>query len=82
MLMLMSLMLCLSHKWEPGLRLSANQRALMLMSAMSSLNISISISIRRKLVLMLISQLSSPAHKVSYAYVYAYMPASLVRTGL
>ena len=42
----------------------------MLMSAMSSLNISI--SIRRKLMFMLMSRLSSLAHKVCYAYVYAY----------
>ena len=44
----------------------------MLMSTMSSLNISISISIRKELMLMLVSRLSSLAHKASYAYVYAY----------
>ena len=42
----------------------------MLMSTMSSLNISI--SIRKELVLMLMSRLSSLAHKLLYAYVYAY----------
>ena len=45
------------------------------MSTMSSLNISISINIRRKLTLMLMSRLSSLAHKL-------LMLVSLVRTGL
>ena len=62
-----------------GTRLSANQRALMLMSMMSSLNISISISIRKELMLM--SQLSSLAHKL-LMLMFMLMLASLVRTGL
>ena len=43
----------------------------MLMSTMSSLNISISISISIRKELMLVSRLSSLAH-ITYAYVYAY----------
>ena len=53
----------------------------MLMSTMSSLNISISISIRKKLMLMLMSQLSSLAHKL-LMLMFMLMLASLVRTGL
>ena len=53
----------------------------MLMSTMSSLNISISISIRKKLMLMLMSPLSSLAHKL-LMLMFILMLASLVRTGL
>ena len=55
--MFMSLVLCLSHKCEPGL------------------------SIRRKLMLMLMSRLSSLAHKL-LMLMLMLMLASLVRTGL
>ena len=40
-----------------SVRLSANQRALMVMSTMSSLNISISISIRKKLIMLMLVSL-------------------------
>ena len=53
----------------------------MLMSTMSSLNISISISIRKKLMLMLMSRLSSLAHKL-LVVMSMLMLASLVRTRL
>ena len=53
----------------------------MLMSTMSSLNISISISIRRKLMLMPMSRLSSQARKL-LMLMFLLMLASLVRTGL
>ena len=62
-----------------SVRVSANQRALMLMSTMSSLNISI--SLRRKLMLMPMSRLSSLAHKL-LMLTFILMLASLVRTGL
>ena len=53
----------------------------MLMSTMSSLNISISLSIRRKLMLMLMSRLSSPAHKLlMLTLIFMLMLASQVRT--
>ena len=51
----------------------------MLMSTMSSLNISISISIRKELMLML--RLSSLAHKL-LMLMFTLMLVSLVRTGL
>ena len=51
----------------------------MLMSMMSSLNISISISIGRKLILMLMSRLSSLVHELPMLMLIF---ASLVRTGL
>ena len=53
----------------------------MLMSTMSSLNISISISIRKELMLMLMSRLSSLAHKL-LMLMFMLMLDSLVRTGL
>ena len=49
------------------------------MSMMSSLNISI--SMRRKLMLLLMSRLSSLAHKL-LMLMFMLMLASLVRTGL
>ena len=52
----------------------------MLMSAMSTLNISISRSIRRKLLLLLMSRLSSLAHKL-LMFMFMLMLASQVRTG-
>ena len=51
------------------------------MSKMSSLNIRISISIRKKFMLMLMSRLSSLAHKL-LMLMCMLMLASLVRTGL
>ena len=53
----------------------------MLMSTMSSLNMSISISIGKKLMLMFVSRLSSLAHGL-LVLVSVLMLASLVRTGL
>ena len=53
----------------------------MLMSTMSSLNISISISIRRKLMLMLMPRLSSLVHKL-LMLMFVLMLGSQVRTGL
>ena len=52
---------------------------LIIMSTMSSLNISI--SIRKKLMLMLMSQLSSLAHKL-LMLMFMLMLVSLVRAGL
>ena len=49
------------------------------MSTMSSLDISI--SIRKKLVFMLMSRLSSLAHKI-LMFMFMLMLVSLVRTGL
>ena len=53
----------------------------MLMSTMSSLNISISISLRRKLMLMPMSRLSSLTDKL-LMLMFMLMLASLVRTEL
>ena len=61
------------------LLLSDKLLSLMLMSTMSSLYISI--SIRKKLMLMLMSRLSSLAHKL-LMLMFMLMLASLVRIGL
>ena len=55
----------------------------MLMSTMSSLNITISISIRRKPMVMRMSRLSSLVHKLLMLMFILYAKiASQVRTGL
>ena len=60
------------------IRLSPISECSMIMSMMSSLNISI--SMRRKLMLVLMSRLSSLAHKL--LMLMFFMRASQVRTGL
>ena len=61
--------------------LSANQRALKLMSTKSSMNIRIDIRRRKKLMLMLMSQLSSLPHKL-LMLLFMLVLASQVSTGL